>query len=140
MLGAWAPSLEELYAADNNASDVAEVAAASSADGNKKVDGFRRLKSLDLSETELSSWQQVWACVVCSVGFVARSFRAVRACRCRRCWCCCDLGWSWLEAVALHPGCRGCRELVGWTLLCMRRDGPVIGRTPDSQGASLCGC
>lgn len=59
MLGAWAPSLEELYAADNNVSDVAEVAAGSSPNGNKKVDGFRRLQSLDLSETELSSWQQV---------------------------------------------------------------------------------
>eukprot|EP00752_Nemacystus_decipiens_P012382 g10974.t1 len=58
MLGAWAPSLEELYAADNNVSDVGEVAAASSTNGNK-VDGFRRLRSLDLSETELSSWQQV---------------------------------------------------------------------------------
>lgn len=63
MLGAWAPSLEELYAADNNVSDVAGVAAASFANGNKKVDGFRRLKSLDLSETELSSWEQVGGCV-----------------------------------------------------------------------------
>lgn len=65
MLGAWAPSLEELYAADNNVSDVAELAAASSANGNKRVDGFRRLKSLDLSETELSSWGQVCEYVVC---------------------------------------------------------------------------
>lgn len=67
MLGDWAPSLEELYAADNDVSDVADVVAAaaaagadgSSTNGEHKVDGFRRLKSLDLSETKLTSWAQV---------------------------------------------------------------------------------
>lgn len=59
MLGEWAPSLEELYAADNSVSDVVDVVAASTS-GNTKVEGFRRLKSLDLSETGLTSWEQVW--------------------------------------------------------------------------------
>ncbi|CAN0301222.1 unnamed protein product [Pylaiella littoralis] len=58
MLGEWAPSLEELYAADNSVSDVVNVVAASTS-GNTKVEGFRRLKSLDLSETGLTSWEQV---------------------------------------------------------------------------------
>lgn len=60
MLGKWAPSLEELCAADNNVSDVTDVTAANSNNGEGgKVGGFRRLRSLDLSETALTSWEQV---------------------------------------------------------------------------------
>lgn len=56
MLGAWAPALEELCAADNDLSDVAHVTGEG---GGNKVDGFRQLWSLDLSETGLTSWSQV---------------------------------------------------------------------------------
>ncbi|CAB1119573.1 unnamed protein product [Ectocarpus sp. CCAP 1310/34] len=64
MLGEWAPSLEELYAADNDVSDVSDVVAPSTSgnghpSGEKRVGGFRRLIALDLSETELTSWEQV---------------------------------------------------------------------------------
>lgn len=64
MLGEWAPSLEELYAADNNVSDVTDVVASPTSgnvhpSGEKRVGGFRRLIALDLSETELTSWEQV---------------------------------------------------------------------------------
>ncbi|CAM9851196.1 unnamed protein product [Hapterophycus canaliculatus] len=64
MLGDWAPSLEELYAADNSVSDVTEVLGSSTSrdkndDDLRKVEGFRRLKALDLSETGLTSWEQV---------------------------------------------------------------------------------
>ncbi|CAM9442759.1 unnamed protein product [Ectocarpus sp. 12 AP-2014] len=67
MLGEWAPSLEELYAADNNVSDVTDVLAPpmsgnGHSSGEKRVGGFRRLIALDLSETELTSWEQQVAC------------------------------------------------------------------------------
>ena len=60
MLGEWAPFLEELCAADNDISDVCDVTSANSDNAKGgKVGGFRRLRSLDLSETALTSWEQV---------------------------------------------------------------------------------
>lgn len=68
MLSDWAPSLEELCAADNNLSDVVTVTAANYDDdsnimkngrGEGKVQGFSCLRSLDISETALTSWHQV---------------------------------------------------------------------------------
>ncbi|CAM9155751.1 unnamed protein product [Ectocarpus sp. 4 AP-2014] len=67
MLGEWAPSLKELYASDNNVSDVTDVVALPTSgnghpNGEKRVGGFRHLITLDLSETELTSWEQQVAC------------------------------------------------------------------------------
>lgn len=68
MLSDWAPSLEELCAADNDLSDVATVTATNYDDednkmknerGEGKVQGFPCLRSLDISETALTSWHQV---------------------------------------------------------------------------------
>ncbi|CAM9849958.1 unnamed protein product [Ascophyllum nodosum] len=56
MLSGWAPSLEELCAADNDLSDVLSVVTDSN---GKKVEGFSCLRLLDLSETRLASWDQV---------------------------------------------------------------------------------
>lgn len=57
MLGAWAPALEELCAADNDISDVLAITGGEG--GCAKVEGFQHLHSLDLSETNLTSWEQV---------------------------------------------------------------------------------
>lgn len=54
ILEAHMPMLEELYAADNNFSDLCEIA-------GEKVRGFSGLKVLDLSECRLSTSQQVHA-------------------------------------------------------------------------------
>lgn len=70
MLGDWAPSLEELCAADNDLSDVKAMLAAH---GQQRVRGFRCLRSLDISETRLTSWDQVHQQLTSQKG---RSWRA----------------------------------------------------------------
>lgn len=130
MLGAWAPSLEELYAADNDVSDVAEVAAVSSASGNKKVDGFRRLKSLDLSETELSSWEQVRACVSCCtlLSVLGLAVPRVFACSSRVCMATPpQTPPTSLFTFAVIAGCVDCRRRLLFFSSCLSKPVSVDG-------------